>query len=356
MEASLNPYEPFARAVLFLSLTLLGGVPLGLAFAVRPILRREGIAMEPLWLRAQRVLRVAALGVLLGGLGLFLAQVIPQEFEFTSAEWVKFIRQTTLGQMMLTRAGLGVLALLVLLVVRNQRVWLIAAPLIAVLAQASITRTSHSLAMQIGSVAIAADFLHLLAGALWLGGLVALLMAMPLILDLADESQVTHAAAALIRRFSPLGILGVGLAAGTGVWLTAQHIEGTSILMGSLYGNMIVLKVLGTLVAMALAAVHKFVTQRRMHGRAEVLRFVRTLRVETWVVVAVFACAAVLTSTTPSGQMMHTPRPDELTFMATTTFYRVLVLGAIGIVLATGLALTLELRRRTQFTEHIKSP
>ena len=80
------------------------------------------------------MLRVAALGVLLGGLGLFLAQVIPQEFEFTTAEWVKFIRQTTLGQMMLARVGLGVFALILMLGVRNHRVWLIAAPFIAVLA------------------------------------------------------------------------------------------------------------------------------------------------------------------------------------------------------------------------------
>ena len=119
---------------------------------------------------------------------------------------------------------------------------------------------------------------------------------------------------------------------------------------------MIVLKGLGTLVAMALAALHKFVTHCRLHGRAEVLRFVRTLRVETWVVVAVFACAAVLTSTTPSGQMMHTPRPDELTFAATSAFYRVLAFSAIGIVLATGAALVLGLRRRVQLTHHIKSP
>ena len=98
--------------------------------------------MDMVWSRAQRVLRVAALGVLLGGLGLFLAQVIPQEFEFTTAEWVKFIRQTTLGQMMLVRVGLGLLACVMLRVVRRPRIWLVGAPVIAMLAQASITRTS----------------------------------------------------------------------------------------------------------------------------------------------------------------------------------------------------------------------
>ena len=198
--------------------------------------------------------------------------------------------------------------------------------------------------------------MHLLAGALWLGGLVALLIGMPLILDMADEVSVTGATATLIRRFSPLGILGVGLAAGTGVWLTAQHIPEAQVLASSLYGNMIVLKVSGTLVAVGLAALHKFVTQRRLHGRANVLRFVNTLRAETCIVVAIFACAAVLTSTTPSGQMMNMPPPEDLTFEVTSTFYRVLAVGAIGIMLATGVALALEMRPRAHRTNQIKSP
>jgi putative copper export protein len=167
----------------------------------------------------------------------------------------------------------------------------------------TLTRTSHSYAMDAGAALIAADFAHLVAGGVWGGGLVVLAMAMPQVLRHSDEAAVTQTAAALIRKFSPVGMVGVALVSSTGLWLSTYHLSSIDALTNTVYGNLLVLKVIGVMAAVILAGLHKFLVARNLRSRAHAIGFARSLALEAAIVIAVFFVAALLTSAPPAHSM-----------------------------------------------------
>jgi putative copper export protein len=322
---------------------LLVGLPIALLAIVRPILRQHSLDENNALASARWLLRAAALGLTLGGLALFLAQIAPLELDFAPTEWGTFVQQTVLGQMMLVRVATGLMALLALVLLPKTPAAFAVCVVAGIAAQVTHTRTSHTAAMGAGAARIASDYAHLLGSALWAGGLAALVLAMPT--ALAAPTRSASVTAALIRRFSPMGMAGVALVAGTGLVLTSVHVAEANGLMQTLYGNLIVAKVGATIIAVGLAGMHKFVMQWRMSTAADAARFARTLRIETAVVIGIFLLAAVLTSASPPGHAM-----DETGQMMTnseTTFQRLLIGGAIAIGTAGLLALALEWRRRS---------
>jgi putative copper resistance protein D len=281
-------------------------------------------------------------------LALFVAQVVPLELGFTSVqEWQNFVWQTALGQMMLARAGLGLFALGALALLRR-RLALITCVVIGLLAQVTITRTSHTAAMGAGGAVIASDFAHLAAGALWGGALLALLLAMR-VRPAAAESAVVAATRMQIMRFSPLGIAGVAIAAASGLILSAQHVHSPGELRSTEYGAVLLVKIAFVTAAVALAGLHKFVTLRRMRSSADVRGFERSLGVEMLLVTAIFGAAAVLTSTEPPPHTVTHQMADGSTHMMMTTdpdFERSLRIAALAIVVAGTIACALEWRAR----------
>lgn len=334
----MNLYEPIAKAVLFVALMLMAGAPATAISVARPVLRAAGYATDVLNAPLRKLLAIASACALLGSLGLFIAQVIPLELEFTTFnEWREFVLGTTLGTVLLWRVGLCVFALLGLMAVRGDvGLWLCAG--LGVACYATLTRTSHTFAKDAGAWLIAADFAHLIAGGLWGGGLAVLAMTMPLILRNSDDATAAQITARLIRRFSPLGIVGVALVSSTGLWLSARHISEAGKLATTLYGNVLVVKVLGVLAAGVLAGLHKFVAQRNMHSRANAITFARSVRLEAAIVIAVFFAAALLTSAPPAHET-QTPTQTDL-------FHRLLMTSAGCIVVAGGIALAVEARQR----------
>jgi putative copper export protein len=214
------------------------------------------------------------------------------------------------------------------------------------LAQVTITRTSHTAAMEQGGCMVASDFAHLAAGALWGGGLAALLIAMR---SQPGDGLPASATRSLIRRFSPLGIAGVALAVGTGLMLSAVHIPNVDGLRATSYGGILVAKIILVIGAVALAALHKFVTARHMRTNADVRRFSRTLGVELLIVGAVLAAAAMLTSTEPPRHTITHHLADGSTHVATTSdpdFERSLRVTALAILVAGVVACALDWRAR----------
>ena len=339
MDSSINIYEPIAKSVLFIAFMLMTGVPTAALLVVRPVLQQVGFA--DLVVRLRKLLSIAVVCALLGSIGLFIAQVLPLELDFiTFDEWRAFVLQTTLGNVLLWRVGLCVLALLVLMWVRNHTgLWLCAG--LGVACYATLTRTSHTFAMDAGALLVVADFAHLIAGGLWGGGLIVLAMAMPVILRGTDEATVTQTAANLIRRFSPLGVVGVALVSGTGLLLGARHISEASRLASTLYGNFLVVKVVGVLAAVALAGLHKFVAQRNIKARANAINFARSLKLEATIVIGVFFAAALLTSAPPAHAMGMAQTQTDL-------FHRLLTTSAFCVLVAGGIALFAERQQRTK--------
>jgi copper transport protein len=341
------------------------GLPIGLIGVVLPVFRRLDIDRLPVLASARRGVLAAVIVMLAGAVALFIAQVMPLELEFDSPmAWMEFVQLSLLGQMLIARLGLGLVALIALLWMIWQRAGqnrsigaLVVCALIGFAAQATITRTSHSAAMDAGWMPVAADFAHLFAGALWGGGLVAVIIAVHHVrrTNLADErGAVIEASRALIRRFSPLAILGVSLAAGTGVALTSVHVGDADALRTSDYGRLILLKIGLATLAIALAAWHKFVTWRRMNTLADVRRFSHRLLIEASLVFGIFAGAAWLTSTSPPHHTVIHHMADGTSHMmmiADPDFQRLLLIAALAILSAGIVAVVLEWRDRLSSTQ-----
>ncbi|GIV84839.1 MAG: hypothetical protein KatS3mg052_1846 [Candidatus Roseilinea sp.] len=341
----INVLEPPTRAVIYVALMLLVGLPIGLAGVVLPVFRRHGAVTQPILALARRSLIAASLAMLVGATAFFVAQVMLLELEFSSVtEWAEFVQRSLLGQMWLTRVALGLIALIILKFGATPATWLAGCALIGLATQATLTRTSHSAAMGEGWMPVAADFAHLFAGALWGGGLITLLIA-----TRCAPREDIEMMRALIGRFSPFGIAGVALAAGTGIALTSVHIADAETLQTSDYGRLILLKIVLAAGAVALAALHKFVTRRRMKSQSDVQGFSRTLLAESILVIGIFAGASLLASTSPPHHGVTHQMPDGSTHMMLMTdpdFQRALQIAALAILAAGAVAFALEWRAR----------
>jgi copper resistance protein D len=117
-----------------------------------------------------------------------------------------------------------------------------------------------------GAVHLAADILHLVAAAAWGGALIPLALLLHAARrDPADSSVVIAREAVL--RFSPLGILSVGILVMSGVvntWVLAGSVPA---LIGTDYGHLLLVKVALFLVMLSLGAVNRlWLTPRLVDG------------------------------------------------------------------------------------------
>ena len=167
----------------------------------------------------------------------------------------------------------------------------------------------HTRAFGPEPLVVAADVLHVLAGSVWLGGLVGLALTLP---ELAG--RVEHAAAA-VTRFSTIaaGVL-VALVA-TGAFLTWRIDRSWAALVETAHGVLLLAKVAVVAVAVAVAAVNRFVLVPRVRRdaafdarRAAGRRIGRTVAVEATALVVVLALTGVLV-TRPPGDAAATAAP-----------------------------------------------
>ena len=159
----------------------------------------------------------------------------------------------------------------------------------------------------------AADILHLVAGAAWVGALV------PLVLLLAtvekDETSTVIARAAVLR-FSTLGIVAVGTLLLTGIvntWYLAGSIEA---LTGTYYGQLLLAKIALFFAMVAIAAVNRqWLTPRLMRSAGEteratlgaISRLRRNAVIEALAGAAIICIVAVLGTKAPASHANHHP-------------------------------------------------
>jgi copper transport protein len=128
-----------------------------------------------------------------------------------------------------------------------------------VLAVTAPAFTGHTRAATPEALVIGADVLHLAAGTLWLGGLVAIALVLG---DLARGGS----GAVVLGRFSTwaAALLAVLVVAGT---ILAWRIAGSwDALVGSGYGDLLLVKVLAALVAVAIAAWNRYALLPRLRA------------------------------------------------------------------------------------------
>jgi putative copper resistance protein D len=155
---------------------------------------------------------------------------------------------------------------------------------------------------------LALDALHQLAAAVWIGGLVHLLV---------TALRGRGADAATIRRFSTLAMGSVIALVIAGVGLTLRYVDSPLALLGTAYGVMVLTKIFLLCGLLALGAANYFVVRRLESGTANFIegkpsqgspspsgkgatRLRRFVEVETGLALTVFFAAASLTSLPPA--------------------------------------------------------
>jgi copper transport protein len=146
-----------------------------------------------------------------------------------------------------------------------------------------------------GALALAADYIHLLVAALWVGGLMAIGLAVRSGPCATREDAVRGA----ILQFSRLAAPTVAVVALAGVYLALRELPNVSALVTTGYGVTLLVKATVAAGALALGGYHRRFVVPRLAAGAPVAEIRRTLMLETGVLFAVLALAAVLSQRPP---------------------------------------------------------
>ncbi|MDI1460884.1 copper resistance protein CopC [Catellatospora sp. KI3] len=254
---------------------------------IAALARAAAAAGAAAWLAA---LPITALYLLGGGLarlgeGAAWSSLPPTEYAVTG---------TVVGGLALAAALLGPGP-----AARRRRFAAVAAAALAVMAPAL---AGHTRAASPELLVVGADALHLVAGSVWLGGLVGLALALP---GLPGRGT---AAAEVLARFSTAaaGVLAALVTTGT---LLAWRILGSwTALLGTAYGRLVLAKIAIVLAAVAVAAWNRWSllprlaraasrTGRQAHARP----VVRATAIEGAVLAAALLVTGFLVDTSPEG-------------------------------------------------------
>ncbi|WP_307827880.1 CopD family protein [Nocardioides sp. SYSU D00038] len=173
--------------------------------------------------------------------------------------------------------------------------------------------TGHTRAATPEVLAIVADMLHLLAGATWFGGLVALALVLP---ALADRGPL---GGEVLARFSTVAAALLAALVVTGVLLGWRIVESWSNLVETGYGRLLLVKVAAALVAVGLAAYNRSVllprlrdAKRRTDRREGAGLLARATAAEAGVLVAVLLVTGLLVDRSPEPDVSVAAAADPL--------------------------------------------
>lgn len=234
--------------------------------------------------RARRGLSLAAIGGMTAAIPLTLARQQPTGLAALAdpSAWVTGFPLAESLQAALVAAGLlGGAALRI----RGHRTPALLATALAVLAPLA---TGHSRSIGPAWLVLGTNAGHLLAGAVWFGGLLGLALTLR---ETPDSER-----AALVRRFSTLAAGAASLVLITGIALGLVITEGGTRLLDTGYGRTLLVKLGLVLVAVVLAAGNRVILRGRTVG-AETVR--RVLRRETAVLAAALAVTGLLITLSP---------------------------------------------------------
>jgi len=197
-----------------------------------------------------------------------------------------------------TFAWLGVLGVLVAAwVTPNRREPLLAAAGLLSLGIAfGISWASHPASH--GTAALVADYVHLVAGALWVGGLVALAILAATARSLSRPAREALARACIVR-FSQLAAPTVAVLALAGVYVALRELPALSSLFTTNYGTTLLVKSAVAASALALGLYHRRFVVPQIASGAPVAAIRRTLVLEMSLLVVAITLAAILSQTSP---------------------------------------------------------
>ena len=176
---------------------------------------------------------------------------------------------------------------------------------------------SHAASLRgAASVATAVLALHILAGALWVGGIAALCLAVILLVRAGERA----AARALALSFGELAIVSVAVLAITGIAILGIHVRSLDALVSTGYGQVLIVKTALFLLAGAIGVATT--VGLRWHRAPGALRAAWgwTARLELAVLAAVLVPAALLTASAPPRAGALEPSPSTAPIAAQKSF------------------------------------
>jgi copper transport protein len=222
--------------------------------------REERAINEQVQARFERLLSLPTLLVLLlANIGVLIGQAL----NFTGGDWAQAFSPSLLqalatsgrfGTFWLLREGTIMLATVISLymLVRKQRPRLVNTllPLVNLLLGLilfiAITMSSHaaSVSANIVTYAIVVDWLHLLAAALWVGGMIYIATSYLPVLKKHTVAESARSLTTVLPYFSPLAIAGVLILAVTGPFNATFHLTSWSQFIDTAYGRALLVKIL----------------------------------------------------------------------------------------------------------------
>ena len=161
------------------------------------------------------------------------------------------------------------------------------------------------------SLAIISDWLHLVAGSLWIGGLGVLAFAIAKALGEADRQVAQALVSAIIKRFTTIASPATVLLAVTGLYNTWIHVESPSALVGTTYGLVLLIKVAISGVMIVLGGINAFVLRPSIVAESDAgaeageRRLFNSVRFEMLLAMIVLLLAAILAFLPPARE--HKP-------------------------------------------------
>jgi copper transport protein len=207
---------------------------------------------------------------------------------------------THIGQAwtLMTFAWLGVLALLVgaWVTPRKREPLLASAGLLSLGIAFGISWASHPAAR--GTLALAADYAHLLGAALWVGGVVALAILASVGRPLSRPGRDALMRECLLR-FSRLAVPIVIVLAMAGAYVALRELPSPSALLSTGFGIMLLVKTAVFMGALGVGGYHRRSVMPRIAAGAPVASLRRTLTFEAGLLLVALALAATLSQIAP---------------------------------------------------------
>ena len=189
---------------------------------------------------------------------------------------------------------------------KGRRPWLWAALAASLLILLSPGMTGHARAAS-GEYAFAilSDWLHLASAALWVGGLVMLVFAVPVAISAAGDKMRTLSG--FVSGFNKLAIASVLIVTVTGVYNSWIHVDGFDTLAGKVYGQILIAKASISVLMIVIGGVNAYLVHPRIAaGALEAdATLARNVRIEVGLAIIVLLLAAVLAFLPPARE--HSP-------------------------------------------------
>ena len=306
VDAASSTGNSIARAFLFLGLLALIGA---VSFKLLVLRGARTVAIE---LKTRMSQRAATLGMIsaLGVIVIALARLYLESQMMSAMPDMPGMKGMSVQEMvMLTDWGfafriqlVAAIAALIGFALAVRRVrggWFVATASALILAITPALGGHAAASPKFTSLMIAADWLHVLGGASWLGGLLCVMViGVPAALTL-ELPERWASIASLVNAFSPVALASAGVVVASGVFASWVHLEHLSALWQTTYGKILLVKLLFVAITFAIGGYNFRSVQPQLSNETGTARLRRSAAAELGTGFLILLVTGLLTGVSP---------------------------------------------------------